>query len=66
MSAPSEKSPRGGGAQYLHPVGVAGTTSEPATVLRTLVVAGRLFTLTDDGLHAYDLDTFAPGPVAPF
>jgi Beta propeller domain len=47
-------------------IGVAGTTSEPATVLRTLVVAGRLFTLTDDGLHAYDLDTFAPGPVAPF
>ena len=26
-------------------------------VLRTLVVAGRLFTVTNKGLHAYDLDT---------
>jgi hypothetical protein len=63
---------RGGGAQAIGfrvdrgGIGVAGTTVEPADVLRTLVVAGRLFTLTDQGLHAYDLDTLAPGPVAPF
>ena len=37
-----------------------------ADVLRTLVIAGRLFTLTDDGLHAYDLDTFAAGPFTAF
>ena len=37
-----------------------------ADVLRTLVVAERLFTLTDEGLHAYDLDTLAPGPFAAF
>lgn len=47
-------------------IGVAGTTSENATVLRTLVVAGRLFTLTETGLRAYDLDTLAPGPFARF
>jgi uncharacterized secreted protein with C-terminal beta-propeller domain len=44
----------------------AGVTSEAANVLRTLVVAGRLFTLTGAGLHAYDLDTFAAGPFAAF
>ena len=43
-------------------IGVAGTTVERADVLRTLVVGGRLFTLTGEGLHAYDLDSLAPGP----
>jgi uncharacterized secreted protein with C-terminal beta-propeller domain len=47
-------------------IGVAGRTSERADVLRTLVVGGRLFTLTGEGLHAYDLDTLAPGPFTPF
>jgi uncharacterized secreted protein with C-terminal beta-propeller domain len=47
-------------------INVAGSTSEEADVLRTLVVAGRLFTLTAAGLHAYDLDTFAAGPFAAF
>ena len=35
-------------------------------MLRTLVVADRLFTLTEGGLHAYDLDTLAPGPFVAF
>ena len=43
-----------------------GRTSETADVLRTLVVAGRLFTLTGAGLHAYDLNTLAPGPLTRF
>jgi uncharacterized secreted protein with C-terminal beta-propeller domain len=47
-------------------IGVAGTTADTADVLRTLVVAGRLFTVTGKGLHAYDLDTFASGPSALF
>jgi Beta propeller domain len=47
-------------------VNVAGSTSESSEVLRTLVIAGRLFTLTGEGLHAYDLDTFAAGPFAAF
>ena len=40
----------------------AGRPQEERPVLRTLVVANRLFTLTKGGLHAYDLDTLAPGP----
>jgi hypothetical protein len=44
----------------------AGRPREGSPVLRTLVVAGRLFTLTDAGLHAYDLDTLAPGPFTAF
>jgi hypothetical protein len=44
----------------------AGRTSEQDAVLRTLVVAGRLFTLSAAGLRAYDLDTLAPGPFAAF
>ena len=44
----------------------AGRTSEAADVLRTLVVGGRLFTLTSEGLHAYDLNTLAPGPLTRF
>jgi uncharacterized secreted protein with C-terminal beta-propeller domain len=44
----------------------AGRTSEAADVLRTLVVGGRLFTLTGEGLHAYDLNTLAPGPLTRF
>jgi uncharacterized secreted protein with C-terminal beta-propeller domain len=47
-------------------INVAGSTSEGADVLRTLVIAGRLFTLTTDGLHAYDLDSFAAGPFTAF
>jgi Beta propeller domain len=47
-------------------IGVAGTTVERADVLRTLVVGGRLFTLTGEGLRAYDLDTLAPGPFTAF
>ena len=47
-------------------IGVAGRTSERAEVLRTLVVGGRLFTLTGEGLRAYDLDTLAPGPFTAF
>ena len=47
-------------------IGVAGKTVERADVLRTLVVGGRLFTLTGEGLHAYDLDTLAPGPFTAF
>ena len=43
-----------------------GRTSETADVLRTLVIGPRLFTLTGEGLHAYDLGTLAPGPVAAF
>ncbi len=33
-----------------------GRTRETADVLRTLVIGPRLFTLTDEGLHAYDLN----------
>jgi hypothetical protein len=40
----------------------AGRPQEERPVLRTLVVANRLYTLTKGGLHAYDLDTLAPGP----
>jgi uncharacterized secreted protein with C-terminal beta-propeller domain len=47
-------------------IGVVGSTSEQTDVLRTLVIAGRLFTLTRRGLHAYDLDTFAAGPFTAF
>lgn len=47
-------------------INAVGSTSEAADVLRTLVVAGRLFTLTGDGLRAYDLDTFAAGPFTAF
>jgi uncharacterized secreted protein with C-terminal beta-propeller domain len=41
-------------------------TSDSSDVLRTLVVGGRLFTLTGEGLHAYDLSTLAPGPFTAF
>jgi uncharacterized secreted protein with C-terminal beta-propeller domain len=44
----------------------AGRTSDTADVLRTLVVGGRLFALTGEGLHAYDLNTLAPGPLTRF
>jgi uncharacterized secreted protein with C-terminal beta-propeller domain len=44
----------------------AGSTHEDDLVLRTLVVDGRLFTLGETGLRAYDLATFAPGPLARF
>ena len=44
----------------------AGRPREDGAVLRTLVVANRLFTLTDEGLHAHDLDTLAAGPFAAF
>ena len=44
----------------------AGRPHEERAVLRTLVVANRLFTLTKGGLHAYDLDTLAPGPFVSF
>jgi Beta propeller domain len=47
-------------------ISVAGSTSEGTDVLRTLVIAGRLFTLTTGGLRAYDLDTFAAGPFTAF
>jgi uncharacterized secreted protein with C-terminal beta-propeller domain len=43
-----------------------GRTSETADVLRTLVIGPRLFTLSDEGLHAYDLRTLAPGPFTAF
>ena len=35
-------------------------------MLRTLVIGPRLFTLSDEGLHAYDLKTLAPGPFTSF
>ena len=44
----------------------AGRSREGGDVLRTLVVGGRLFTLTDERLRAYDLETLAAGPFAPF
>ena len=44
----------------------AGRSRESATVLRTLVVGGRLFTLTEEGLRAHDLGTLAAGPFAAF
>jgi uncharacterized secreted protein with C-terminal beta-propeller domain len=44
----------------------AGRPREGSAVLRTLVVTGRLFTLTGAGLHAYDLDTLAAGPFTAF
>ena len=47
-------------------IGAVGSSAESSDVLRTLVIAGRLFTLTDEGLHAYDLDTFAAGPFTAF
>jgi hypothetical protein len=43
-----------------------GRTREDDSVLRTLVVGGRLFTLTERGLRAHDLGTLAPGPFVPF
>jgi uncharacterized secreted protein with C-terminal beta-propeller domain len=44
----------------------AGRPHEERAVLRTLVVANRVFTLTEGGLHAYDLDTLAAGPFVSF
>jgi uncharacterized secreted protein with C-terminal beta-propeller domain len=43
-----------------------GRSREEGSVLRTLVLGGRLFALTEQGLRAYDLSTLAPGPFAPF
>jgi uncharacterized secreted protein with C-terminal beta-propeller domain len=43
-----------------------GRTREADDVLRTLVVGGRLFTLTGSGLRAYDLNTLAAGPLIAF
>jgi hypothetical protein len=50
------------------PDGIAevGRSREDGTVLRTLVVGGRLLALTESGLRAYDLATLAPGPATPF
>ena len=44
----------------------AGRSREGGAVLRTLVVGGRLFTLTEERLRAHDLGTLAAGPFAPF
>ena len=38
----------------------------PPQVTRSLVVGARLFTLSDRGLLASDLDTLQPGPWVPF
>jgi hypothetical protein len=38
----------------------------PVEVTRSLVVGSRLFTLSDRGMLASDLDTLAPGPWVPF
>jgi uncharacterized secreted protein with C-terminal beta-propeller domain len=43
-----------------------GRSAEDRSVLRTLVLGGRLFTLTEAGLRAHDLSTLAAGPFAPF
>ena len=43
-----------------------GRTRERADVLRTLVIGPRLFTLTSEGLHAYDLATLGAGPFTAF
>ena len=48
------------------PIAETGRTRETADVLRTLVIGPRLFTLTGEGLHAYDLRTLAPGPFTSF
>ena len=44
----------------------AGSSRENGFVLRTLIVAGRLLTLSDHALSVYDPATLRPGPVARF
>jgi uncharacterized secreted protein with C-terminal beta-propeller domain len=44
----------------------AGSSHEDGFVLRTLIVAGRLLTLSDHALSVYDPATLRPGPVARF
>jgi uncharacterized secreted protein with C-terminal beta-propeller domain len=44
----------------------AGSSHANGDVLRTLVVAGRLLTLSDHALSVYDPATLAPGPAARF
>jgi uncharacterized secreted protein with C-terminal beta-propeller domain len=44
----------------------AGSSHEDDFVLRTLIVAGRLLTLSDHALSVYDPATLRPGPVARF
>jgi uncharacterized secreted protein with C-terminal beta-propeller domain len=44
----------------------AGSSHEDGFVLRTLIVAGRLLTLSDHALRVYDPATLRPGPVARF
>ena len=44
----------------------AGSSHENGFVLRTLIVAGRLLTLSDHALSVYDPATLRPGPVARF
>jgi uncharacterized secreted protein with C-terminal beta-propeller domain len=44
----------------------AGSSHEDGFVLRTLIVAGRLLTLSDHALSVYDSATLRPGPVARF
>ena len=43
-----------------------GRSADSGVVQRTLVLGGRLFTLTEEGLRAHDLSTLAAGPFTPF
>ncbi len=43
-----------------------GRSADNGLVQRTLVLGGRLFTLTEEGLRAHDLSTLAAGPFTPF
>jgi uncharacterized secreted protein with C-terminal beta-propeller domain len=62
----------GGGTQAIgfrvdaSAISEVGRSREAGDVLRTLVLGGRLFTLTEEGLRAHDLSTLAAGPFAPF
>jgi hypothetical protein len=44
----------------------AGSSHEDSQVLRTLIVAGPLLTLSEHALSVYDPATLRPGPVARF
>jgi uncharacterized secreted protein with C-terminal beta-propeller domain len=44
----------------------AGSSHENGFVLRTLIVGGRLLTLSEDSLSVYDPATLRPGPAAHF